>query len=151
LIDAGHLRVGMIGSGGKTLAPGLREIALLQFGVDASAGNAAFRRSEDDRPKPALQTPGYIVPLDIEPVDSRAGGYVWTAVDGSVAFAAPEAWHQAANADDGNAVSDAVLRGGRPGGGVEVAFDADDSLDLESALGEIADDIAAAWWTSSRA
>jgi hypothetical protein len=30
--------------------------------------------------------------LDIEPGDARAGGYTWTAVDGSVAIAVPNAW-----------------------------------------------------------
>jgi hypothetical protein len=90
LVAAGHLRVGMMSSVGQPLAPGLREIARLQFQVDAgahvaaSAGSAASRRSGNDRLKPALRTAGHVVALDIEPVDPRAGGYVWTAADGSL-------------------------------------------------------------------
>jgi hypothetical protein len=58
------------------------------------AGSAAFRRFEEDRLKPALRTavserPVYVVALDIEPLDPHAGGYTWTAVDGSVAIAPP--------------------------------------------------------------
>jgi hypothetical protein len=38
--------------------------------------------------------------LDLEPVDPFAGGYVWTAVDGSLAIAVPNVWHNAAEPFD---------------------------------------------------
>jgi len=100
LVAAGHLRIGILNSGGQPLSAGLREIAQLQFHVEASAGSAAFRRLEDDRLKLALQTLDCVAALDIEPVDPHAGGYTWTAVDGSVAIAAP--WHNAADPFDVN-------------------------------------------------
>jgi len=65
LVAAGHLRVGILNSRGQPLATGLREIARLQFRVDESAADG-----------PAV--------LDIEPRDPRAGGYTWTASDGSL-------------------------------------------------------------------
>jgi len=99
LIAAGHLRVGMISSGGQPLGTGLREIARLQFRVDAAA-------------------PG-VTPLDIEPVDPHAGGYTWTAVDGSVAS--------------------------RAGRDQLFADSATELSPLETVLSDLVDDIAAAW------
>jgi len=113
LVGTGHLRVGLIGAGGQTLTPGLREIAQLRFHVAAHV--AASGRDAN----PASERPDHVaasVPdagfadgmisslgeaglrgdrlaarvaygrLDIEPADPRAGGYVWTAVDGSLAI-----------------------------------------------------------------
>jgi hypothetical protein len=77
LVAAGHLRVAMLNAQGQPLATGLREIARLQFLVDAAAA------------------PG-LTPLDLQPVDPHAGGYTWTAAAGSVAISAPNAWHNAA-------------------------------------------------------
>jgi len=75
------------------------DIARLQFHVAASVPDAvplAERAAYGDA-DPVSERPGYVVGLDIEPVDPRAGGYSWTAVDGSVAIGAPGAWHNAAN------------------------------------------------------
>jgi len=33
---------------------------------------------------PVSERPDYVVALDLEPVDPRAGGYFWTACDGSL-------------------------------------------------------------------
>jgi hypothetical protein len=97
LLSPGHLRVGMISSWGEPLAVGLREIARLQFYV---------------------AVPG-VTPLDIEPVDPRAGGYTWTAVDGSVAS-----------------------RAGRD----QLFADLATGLSpLEGVLSDLVDDVAAAW------
>ena len=78
LVAAGQLRVGLVGAGGQPLAPGLREIARLRFyvadQVAASGPDAILLAERAVRGR-----------LDIEPVDSRAGGYTWTAVDGSLA------------------------------------------------------------------
>lgn len=81
LVAAGHLRVGMLNSQGQPLAVGLREIARLLFRVEVSVGDG-----------PAA--------LDIEPSDPRAGGYVWTAADGSVLIAAASEWHNPLNPFD---------------------------------------------------
>ena len=73
--------------------------------VAASAGSAALRRFGEGRLKPGLRTrvserPDYAAALDIETVDPRAGGYAWTAVDGSVAIAAASVWHNTINPYD---------------------------------------------------
>jgi hypothetical protein len=91
-VAAGHLRIGMISASGRPLAPGLREIARLQFHVGASVPDAvplAERAAYGERAacsgaNPVSERPGYVVALDIEPVDPRAGGYTWTAVDGNL-------------------------------------------------------------------
>jgi len=59
-----------------------------------------------------------VVALDIEAVDPHAGGYAWTAVGGSVAIAAGNAWHNAANPFD------AVGLWAEPGHGGTAATDA---------------------------
>ncbi len=81
LVAPGHVRLGMVGAGGAPLKPGLREIAQLQFHVTSHVASS--------RPDalPLAERAAYAV-LDIEPGDPRAGGYVWTAVDGGVAMAA---------------------------------------------------------------
>jgi hypothetical protein len=80
LVAPGQLRVGMVSASGRPLAVGLREIARLQFHVDAGAHVAASLRDA----VPVSERPGYVVALDIEPVDARASGYTWTDADGSV-------------------------------------------------------------------
>ncbi len=102
LLASGHLRVGMVTSTGQPLAPGLREIARLQFGVEAGeSSRMGFQPVPDgSETRPTLLPPitDYRSPitdrldgsetrptvLDIEPVDARAGGYKWTDADGSV-------------------------------------------------------------------
>jgi len=121
LVDAGHLRVGMLNSRARPLGVGLREIARLEFHVAASLRDAiplAERAAYGDA-VPVSERPGYVVALDIEPVDPYAGGYSWTAMDGSVAIAAANVWHNAAN-----------------------LFDLDG---LEDLLADLVNDIAAAW------
>lgn len=137
LVGAGQLRVGMVSSTGQLLAPGLREIARLQFRVESSAGSAALRRLEDDRLKPVLRTLDQVVTLDIEPVDPHAGGYTWTAVDGGVALAAPEAWHKATYPRDAGAsrLPDRLF----------VNLEAELSP-LENVLTDLAGDIASEWF-----
>ncbi len=92
LIDSGHLRVGLLSSSGRPLATGLREIAQLVFRVEAGATvDAPLRdaiplaeRAAYGGAIPASESPDYVLPLDIEPVDPSAGGYAWTASDGSL-------------------------------------------------------------------
>jgi hypothetical protein len=100
LVEAGQLRVGMINAQGTPLAAGLKEIARLVLQVtthvDASLRDAisAGLGEAGLREEPVSERPGYVV-LDLEAVDPRAGGYVWTAVDGSLAIAVPNVWHNA--------------------------------------------------------
>jgi len=99
LVAPGQLRVGMVSSRGRPLAVGLREIGRLQFRVkDGESSGMDFQPVLDEsKTRPALLRPitdvwdgseTHPALLDIEPVDARAGGYTWTAVDGSVAVAA---------------------------------------------------------------
>jgi hypothetical protein len=115
LVGAGQLRVGLVGAGGAPLAPGLREIVQLRFHVAASLrdapsvdamiaglGEAGLRRD------PLAER---AVTLDIEPVDPRAGGYVWTAVDGGVALAPLQAERTAEGGGSRGELHDRVFRG----------------------------------------
>ena len=122
----------MISASGRPLTPGLREIARLQFHVAASVPDAvplAERAAYGERAacsgaNPVSERPGYVVALDIEPVDPRAGGYTWTAVDGNllIGLASP------AGARDLR-VQDLQL----------------ELNDLEPVLADLAADIASAW------
>ena len=78
LAAAGHLRVVILNTAGQPLAPGVREVAQLLFSVAAGAATG-------------------VTPLDIEPGDPAAGGYTWTASDGSVWIGAAIGWHNEAN------------------------------------------------------
>jgi hypothetical protein len=82
LIAAGHLRVGMVNSRGQPLTLGLREVARLQFRVGAGHADASLRGVDP------VAAASVIAALDIEPVDPRAGGYTWTAIDGSLLIGA---------------------------------------------------------------
>jgi hypothetical protein len=92
LVAPGQLRVGLLGGQGQPLAAGLREIALLQFHVAASLRDAGL----------AGVSRRHVAELHIEPIDPRAGGYTWTAVDGSLAVAAVNAWHVERTPDSGS-------------------------------------------------
>jgi hypothetical protein len=83
LVAPGQLRVGMLNLRGQPFPTGLRDIAQLAFRVNATA------------------TAG-LVALDLEPVDPHAGGYLWTAADGSLLISPAAMWHNAANPFDVN-------------------------------------------------
>jgi hypothetical protein len=83
LAAPGQLRVGMVSARGQSMSPGSREVARLLFRVESGAAAG-------------------VAVLDIEPLDPRAGGYAWTAVDGSVSIAAPTVRRNAANLFDVN-------------------------------------------------
>lgn len=89
LVGSGQLRVGLVGAGDAPLQPGLREIAQLQFHVAASLRDA--ETAESGLGEAVLRGTAYDTALDIEPVDPWAGGYIWTAADGSLAIAAGNA------------------------------------------------------------
>jgi len=99
--------------------------------VMATAGGAAFRRLEDDRLKPALRT---VAPLDIEPVDLRAGGYTWTDADGSVAIVEGQPCPALSEKSVAEALRDQIF------GDEQMEFSP-----LEALLTDLADDIGSAW------
>ena len=83
LVGMGHLRVGMLSSLGSGLEPGRREIARVVFrAADPCADVDASLREAIS----SWAGPVFIAKLDIEPADPHAGGYVWTALDGSLAI-----------------------------------------------------------------
>jgi len=102
LVAPGQLRVGMVSVSGRPLAAGQREIARLQFHVEAGeSSRTGWQPVADGLPiRPTLLPPltdhrspitdasdgseTHPTRLDIEPVDARAGGYAWTDADGSV-------------------------------------------------------------------
>jgi hypothetical protein len=94
-VAAGRLHVEMMNARGQPLVPGLREVARLQFRVEDATVDAPLRDAN-----PLAERAVNFAPLDIEPVDPRAGGYTWTAEDGSVAIAA--SWDNAASPFDVN-------------------------------------------------
>jgi hypothetical protein len=87
LVAPGHVRVGAFHPQGNSIGAGPREVARLAFRVDTGAVEGATI-------------------LDIEPVDPRAGGLVWTAEDGSIVIGATggegNPWHNALAPTDVN-------------------------------------------------
>jgi hypothetical protein len=120
LVGAGHLRVGLIGAGGSPLAPGLREIAQLQFHVVADGA------------------------LDIEPVDLRAGGYTWTAVDGSLAVTKSDALTRPVAEAEQAAAAPALPATGGPRERLFGALESELSP-LAEVLDDLTPDIAGEW------
>jgi hypothetical protein len=164
LVAAGQLRIGLVGAAGQPLAPGLREIVQLRFYVAdhvaasvpdanplaerAAYGRAAYGRMTSGlgeaglRGDPLAERAGHGV-LDIEAVDPWAGGYTWTAVDGSLAITA---------ADGGDESPRPSVR--RSGEGRDVPptrMPATAVLpELEAALEDLVDDVAWAWRHGAR-
>ena len=92
--------------------------------------------------------------LDIEPVDPRAGGYVWTAVDGSLAITSMNAWESPWDeGEDGGVESPCSVasrsqeRRNRP----PRLIPATEVLpELEAVLQEVVDDVAWVWRRGAR-